>query len=253
MFKNAIVRKPSKSMVKGLTSANLGVPDYNKAVKQHEAYVEALLQCGLDITILDADENFPDSCFVEDVALCTPHCAIITSPGAESRRGEIHEMHEVLKEFYKNIEIIQEPGNIEAGDIMMVENHYYIGLSARTNQHGAEQMIAILEKFGMTASIVPLEEVLHLKTGLAYLENNHLVISGEFLQNAEFNKFNKIEINAEDAYSANCIWVNDTVIIPAGYPRTKKIIVEAGYSVKELEMSEFQKLDGGLSCLSIRF
>lgn len=162
-------------------------------------------------------------------------------------------MHEVLKEFYHNIEIIQEPGTIEAGDIMMVENHYYIGLSARTNQNGAEQMMATLEKYGMSASIVPLEEVLHLKTGLAYLENNNLLISGEFLKNPAFDKFNKIEINAEDAYSANCIWVNDTVIIPAGFPETKAKLEKLDYQLIELEMSEFQKLDGGLSCLSLRF
>jgi len=252
-FNNAIVRKPSKSMINGLSNADLGQVIYHLALQQHEQYINALLECGVNIIILDADENFPDSCFVEDVALCTPKCAIITRPGAESRRGEIQNMKEVLKEFYENIERIQEPGTIEAGDIMMVGNHYYIGLSARTNENGADQMIAILEKYGMSGSKVALEEVLHLKTGLAYLENNQLVISGEFLQNADFNKFNKIEIDKNDAYSANCIWVNDKVLIPSGFPDTRKKIAEAGFEIIELEMSEFQKLDGGLSCLSLRF
>lgn len=253
MFTNAIVRKPSMSMINGLTSSDLGQPNFELAIRQHELYIEALLKCGLDITVLDSDENYPDSCFVEDVALCTPYCAIITLPGAESRRGETHEMNEVLTGFYKNIEHIQEPGTVEAGDIMMVDDHYYIGLSERTNQDGALQMIGILEKNGMTGSIVPLEEVLHLKTGLAYLENNHLVISGEFLKNKEFEKFNKIVIDEKDAYSANCIWVNDTVLIPSGFPATTKKIAALGYEIIELEMSEFQKLDGGLSCLSLRF
>jgi dimethylargininase len=252
-FENVIVRKPSKSMVEGLSSANLGIPNYELAVQQHEQYINALLKCGVDVTILDVDENFPDSCFIEDVALCTPHCAIITRPGAVSRRGEVEEMPEVLKEFYENIELIQEPGTIEAGDIMMVENHYYIGLSERTNQEGADQMITFLEKYGMTGSVVTLEEVLHLKTGLAYLENNHLVISGEFLENKEFDKFNKIIIDEKDAYSANCIWVNNKVIIPAGYPNTKAKLEKLSYELIELDMSEFQKLDGGLSCLSLRF
>lgn len=253
MFTNAIVRKPSKSMINGLSSSDLGKPNYKLALQQHERYIDALLQCGVDVTVLDADENYPDSCFVEDVALCTPNCAIITRPGAESRRGEVIEMKEVLKEFYEHIEQIQEPGTIEAGDIMMVGNHYYIGLSARTNQNGAQQMISILEKYGMKASIVPLEEVLHLKTGLAYLENNHLVISGEFLNNAVFDTYNKIEIDKKDAYSANCIWMNNKVLIPAGYPESKRKIAVTGYEMIELEMSEFQKLDGGLSCLSLRF
>jgi len=240
-------------MINGLSSATLGKPDYHKAIIQHQNYIDALLECGLDVTVLEADENFPDSCFVEDVALCTPHCAIITRPGAESRRGEIHEMKEVLKEFYKNIEQIQKPGTIEAGDIMMVGDHYYIGLSARTNQQGAEQMKSILKKYGMTASTVPLEKVLHLKTGLAYLENNYLLLSGEFTRNSEFNKFNKLVIDAKDAYSANCIWVNNKVLIPAGFPGTREKIAQIGYDIIDLEMSEFQKLDGGLSCLSLRF
>lgn len=240
-------------MVNGLSSAQLGLPNYELALEQHKAYSEALLKCGLEVITLEADENYPDSTFVEDVALCTPHCAIITRPGAESRRGEIEEMKEVLKEEYNHVEEIQAPGTIEAGDIMMVGSHYYIGKSARTNEEGAQQMIAFLEKYGMTGSIVTLEEVLHLKTGLAYLENNMLVACGEFLAKAEFDKFNIIEIAEEDAYSANCIWVNDTVIIPKGYPMTKKKIEDMAFKTIELDMSEFQKLDGGLSCLSLRF
>lgn len=253
MFTKAIVRKPSRSMLDGLSNANLGKPDYEKAMIQHQNYMDVLLYCGLDLTILEADENYPDSCFVEDVALCTSQCAVITHPGALSRRGEVVEMKEVLKDFYKNIEQINEPGTIEAGDIMMVGNHFYIGLSNRTNQDGAEQMISILNKYGFSASLIQLEEVLHLKTGLAYLENNHLLISGEFLQQPEFDKFHKIKIETEDAYSANCIWVNDKVLIPAGFSATKQKIAHLGYEIIELEMSEFQKLDGGLSCLSLRF
>lgn len=253
MFTKAIVRKPSRSMLDGLSNANLGKPDYEKAMIQHQNYMDVLLYCGLDLTILEADENYPDSCFVEDVALCTSQCAVITHPGALSRRGEVVEMKEVLKDFYKNIEQINEPGTIEAGDIMMVGNHFYIGLSNRTNQDGAEQMISILNKYDFSASLIQLEEVLHLKTGLAYLENNHLLISGEFLQQPEFDKFHKIKIETEDAYSANCIWVNDKVLIPAGFSATKQKIAHLGYEIIELEMSEFQKLDGGLSCLSLRF
>lgn len=253
MFTKAIIRKPSKSMINGLTSANLGQPDYSKALQQHEAYEEALLMCGLEVITLEADENYPDATFVEDVALLTPHCAIITRPGAESRRGEIEEMKEVLRSEYEKIAYIQAPGTIEAGDIMMVGNHYYIGVSARTNSEGAKQMMAILEKYDMTGSVVTLEEVLHLKTGLAYLENNHLVACGEFLKKEEFQKYDIIEIDKQESYAANCIWVNDRVIIPKGFPKAKKAIEKTGYEIIELDMSEFQKLDGGLSCLSLRY
>ncbi|MCD6090498.1 MAG: hypothetical protein J7J72_03270 [Bacteroidales bacterium] len=252
-FTNAIVRKPSKSMVQGLTSANLGSPNYQNALRQHKSYVAALQSCGVKVKILDADENYPDSTFVEDVALLTPHCAIITNPGAPSRRGEIENMKHVVKDFYSEIEEIKSPGFIEAGDIMMVGKHYYIGLSARTNREGAQQLIHILEKYDLTGSLVKLEKVLHLKTGLAYLENNNLVVCGEFLSNTGFQKFNRIEIPEEESYAANCIWINDKVIIPAGYPLAKQKILDAGYDIIEVDVSEFRKLDGGLSCLSLRF
>lgn len=253
MFSNAIVRKPSRSMIQGLTSANLGIPDYQNALRQHENYVAALKNCGVKVEVLDADENYPDSTFVEDVALLTPHCAIITNPGAPSRRGEITAMSKVLKSYYSSIEYIVTPGYVEAGDIMMVGNHYYIGLSARTNPEGAEQLISILNMYGMTGAIVKLKKVLHLKTGLAYLENNNMVVCGEFLSHSEFRKFNIIEISEEESYAANCVWANNKVIVPAGYPIAKRKLVDAGYSVIEVDVSEFRKLDGGLSCLSLRF
>ena len=253
MFSNAIVQKPCTNMIKGLTEANLGVPDYHKAVDQHKSYVYALRECGLNVKELEANENFPDSTFVEDTALLTPYCAIITNPGAPSRRGEIIGMKRVVQEYYSDIEEILSPGTVEAGDIMMVESHFYVGLSARTNLKGAEQVIHILSKYGMTGSLIKLEKVLHLKTGLAYLENNNLVACGEFLSNPEFKKFNIIEIPEEESYAANCIWINGKVLIPKGYPNTKQKIIGAGYSVVEIDVSEFRKLDGGLSCLSLRF
>lgn len=240
-------------MVNGLTTAKLGLPIYQKALIQHTNYIKALEECGVKVTILDADENYPDSTFVEDVALLTPKCAIITNPGADSRKGEILGMKKVLSQFYINIEEIQYPGIVEAGDIMMVGSHFYIGLSERTNDTGAAQIIEILEKHEMSDSVVSLEKVLHLKTGLAYLEHNNLVACGEFLAKQEFQKYNIIEIDENESYSANCIWVNDKVLIPEGFPNTRAKIEAAGYKTIEVDVSEFQKLDGGLSCLSLRF
>lgn len=253
MFTKAIVRKPGRSLINGITSADLGKPDFQKAIEQHTAYIEALKICGMEVLELPADENFPDSTFVEDVALLTPHCAVITNPGAPSRKGEIVSIKEVIRKYYKDIEEIRSPGTVEAGDIMMVGNHFYIGLSKRTNLAGAEQLINILNKYDMTGSTVKLEKVLHLKTGLAYLENNNLVACGEFLSNPGFKKFNIIEIPEEESYAANCVWINDNVLVPEGYPGAKAKIKAAGYNVIEIDVSEFRKLDGGLSCLSLRF
>ena len=254
MIKNAIVRRPGHSLVNGITSApELGKPDYGLAIKQHDAYIEALKSCGVGVTVLKADERFPDSCFVEDVAVCTRKFAVITNPGASSRKGEEIEIIEVIKKYYNDIEYIKKPGTLEGGDVMMVKDHFYIGLSKRTNREGAEQLIKVLGKYGMSGSIVEISEMLHLKSGLAYLEDNVLLVTGEFINNLEFKKFNKIMIDEEETYSANCIRVNDYVLVPAGYPKTKEKIEAAGFKVIVVDTSEYRKVNGGLSCLSLRF
>lgn len=253
MFTKAIVRTPSKSMVNGITTANLGLPDYKLALHQHQNYIDALTKCGLKVTVLPADEDYPDSTFVEDTTLLTKKCAIITNPGASSRKGEVVEMKRELKRFYSHIEEIETPGTVEAGDIMMVGNHFYIGLSERTNDDGAAQMITLLNKYGYSGSAIFMNNMLHLKTGVAYLEDNNLLAFGEFLVEDEFRNFNIIEIDEDESYSANCIWVNNYVIVPKGFPKTRDKIINAGYAIMEIDVSEFQKLDGGLSCLSLRF
>ena len=136
---------------------------------------------------------------------------------------------------------------------MMVGSHFYIGLSERTNESGAKQVIKYLEKYGMSGSVIRLEKMFHLKTGVAYLEHNNLVASGELLTKEEFQKFNILKIEEDERYAANCIWINDSILIPKGYPKARETIEGAGYMIKEVDISEFRKLDGGLSCLSIRF
>jgi dimethylargininase len=253
MFKNAIVRKPGKSLIDGITSADLGKPDYDKAVEQHAAYIEALKLCGVEVTVLQEDERYPDSVFVEDTAVVTAKCAVITNPGAVSRRGEEVEIRKVLKGFYENIECIRSPGTLDGGDVLMAGDHFYTGLSARTNRAGAEQFMRILEKYGYTCNTIPLEKVLHLKTGLAYLENNNLLAAGEFVHLPIFEKFAKTVIDESESYAANCIWINGTVIMPGGFEKTKEAVARAGYKVLAVDVSEFRKLDGGVSCMSLRF
>lgn len=253
MFTRALVRKPGRSLTEGLSSANLGKPNYDKALDQHGAYIDALTACGLEVGILPPLEDFPDSCFIEDVALLTPHCAIVTRPGAPSRLGEITGMDEILGEYFNAVEQIQAPGTVEGGDIMMVGSHFYIGLSERTNPEGAGQMVDLLNKHQMSASMIPLREILHLKTGVAYLEDNTLAACGEMLTKDEFAGFSILPVPEEESYAANCVWINGTVLVPAGFPKTSGIIRKAGYPVMEVEVSEFRKLDGGLSCLSLRF
>lgn len=252
MFSYAIVRKPCPEMVDGITSVNLGKPDFRKATEQHLRYVEALEQCGLQVKMLKADSRFPDSVFIEDVALCTTACAVITHPGAASRKGEQDGMREVLAGYYENIEEIRLPGTLEAGDVMMVGKHFYIGISERTNNQGAGQLISILERYGLTGSMVALRNVLHLKTGVSYLEQDTMLVCGEFVNHPVFAGFKQIIVPDHEAYGANSVWINGTVLVPEGFPDTRARIEAAGYVTKEIDVSEFQKLDGGLSCLSLR-
>ena len=179
MFKKAIVRKPGRNLLNGITTANLGIPNYSLATYQHQKYIDALKECGLTVTTLEADEDFPDSVFVEDAALLTPQCAIITNPGAIERKGEIIEMKNIVQRFYSNLEMIEEPGTLEAGDVMMIGTHFYIGLSKRTNDAGARQLIKILNKYGMTGSTISLSNSLHLKSDISYMENNNILLAGK--------------------------------------------------------------------------
>lgn len=253
VFTGAIVRTPGKSMVDGLTTANLGPPDYEKALGQHAEYVGALRECGLEVLILPPDERHPDSTFVEDTALLTRDFAIIMNPGAPSRRGETAGIRDVLGSFFADIGEVVDPGTVEAGDIMMAGSHFFIGLSRRTNENGARQVIGYLKKHGMSGSTVRLEKSLHLKTGAAYLEHNNMAACGEFLSKEEFQGFNILKIDEHEGYAANCIWVNDRILMPMGFLKARKTVQSAGYTVREVDLSEFRKLDGGMSCLSLRF
>ncbi|EGG17518.1 hypothetical protein DFA_08514 [Cavenderia fasciculata] len=259
MFQNIIARKPCSKLVDGLTtSSQLGRPSFEKALLQHARYLEALQECGCNVEVLDANEAFPDSVFVEDVAVLTPKVAVITRPGAKSRVGEIDlpDLHVAIYNYYRDrgVEEIKHPGTLDGGDVLMVGDHYYIGLSSRTNQEGANQLIAILNKYGMSGEAVQVPESLHLKTSVSYLGNNTLLGWNEFKELEPFKKFAFITVDSlDELYCANSVEVNGTIIMPANNPHTKAKLEGQGLKVREVDTSEFQKLDGGVSCLSLRF
>lgn len=253
MFKNALVRRPCPEMIHGLTSASMGIPDHQVALDQHSKYVEALQSCGLNVLVLEPDSRFPDSTFVEDIALCTSAFAVLTNPGAPSRKDERLKMKAVLQSFYDTVEVIESPGTLDAGDVMMTGLHFYVGISDRTNQTGADQLIRILKKYKMSGEKVSLNDTLHLKSGVSFLEQNNMLVSGEFINHPAFTDFHRIEVDTDEAYAANSLWINETVLVPAGFQKTRASIEKVGYKTITLDVSEFQKLDGGLSCLSLRF
>ena len=243
-FNHVIIRRPGRSLNQGITSApELGQPIYERAIEEHYDYEHALEQCGVDVTVLPALEEYPDSCFVEDPAVITRCGAIITNPGAATRNGEKVAIEPIVRRFFddEHVKRIEAPGTLEGGDVMMVGDHFYVGRSARTNEEGIRQFIEILEGWGLEGSEVPLEEVLHLKTGVNYIDK------------PDFAQYNKIVVPEEEAYGANCIWVNGTVIVAEGYPTVLKAVQDLGYKTLVVDTSEYRKVDGGLSCLSLRF
>jgi dimethylargininase len=253
MFSHAIARKPGKNFARGLTTTvSVKPPEYKTLFKQHEAYLQTLNTCGLKLTVLDPLPDCPDAYFVEDTAVVTPDVAVITNPGADARKGEVESIARVLADFRK-IETILAPGTIDGGDVLEVGNHFFIGLSQRTNNEGAEQLGRILERFGNTWVTVPVGDGLHFKSSVNYVGKNTLIVTPDFADNAALEGYDKIVLDETEAYAANTLLVNDHLLTPAGFPAVRKQLGVLGFDIIELETSEMRKMDGGLTCLSIRF
>lgn len=255
MFRRAIVRKPGANFSRGITTSGLGPPDLALAVDQHSRYCAALEGCGLEVIELPPKSNLPDSTFVEDVAVLTPKCAILTRPGAESRADEVKLIREPLSHFCAQIHEIQAPGTLDGGDICQAENHYFIGLSHRTNEAGGKQLAAFLAIEGYTSSFVEIRnmDLLHLKSGVTYVGDHTLVMSPTLAEHDAFRAFMRVVTTPAESYAANCVRVNRHVLVPAGFPQLYATLLEQGFDLLRIEMSEFRKMDGGLSCLSLRF
>jgi dimethylargininase len=253
MFTKAIARRPDKNFAQGLTTfVSAEAPQYELLCKQHETYLETLQSCGLEMTVLDPLPGFPDAYFVEDTAVVTPDIAIITNPGAKARNGEKNFMAPVLAEFRK-IERIQAPGTVDGGDVLQVGNHFFIGLSERTNKAGATQLGRVLESFGNTWTTIEVEAGLHFKSSVNYVGKNTLLVTADFAEHAALSGYNKVVLDDGEAYAANTLLVNGRLLMPAGFPGTHKQLEVLGCEIIELETSEIQKMDGGLTCMSIRF
>ena len=255
-FTRAIVRVPGENFAEGLTTVDLGTPDYGLALRQHEAYCAALEQCGLALTRLRPDDRYPDSTFVEDTAVLTPHAAVIARPGAVSRVGEIEAIKGVLRPAFAQLREIRQPGTLDGGDVCEAGDHFFIGISQRTNEAGAAQLARFLAGFGYDATLIDirgLSNILHLKSGLAYLGGNRLLVIDELKHFKEFSSYARVAVDKSEAYGANCLLINDRVLIASGFPGLQRQLERLDYEVVALDMSEFQKMDGGLSCLSLRF
>lgn len=255
-FRHAIVRIPGSNFAEGLTTVDLGVPQFETVIQQHVRYCEALRECGLELTTLAADLDHPDSTFVEDTAVLTANAAILARPGAASREGEVAAIRPELARFFPSLLTIDAPGTVDGGDICEAETHFFLGLSLRSNEEGIRQLAVILSALGFTSSVVDVRgmtKILHLKSGIAYIGDNTLVVLDEMADNPLFRAYEIIRVRREESYAANCVRINDRVLVPGGYPNIVQDLERRGFHPLPLEMSEFQKMDGGLSCLSLRF
>ena len=256
LFTRAIARPPGANFSAGLTTVDLGIPNHNLALNQHAAYCRALVSCGLVVTTLPVDANYPDSTFIEDTAIITERGAIITHPGAGTRRGEIASISRELSKYFDKAARIEDPGTVDGGDVCDAGGHFFIGISERTNEAGAVQLSKLLWSLDYSSEFIDIrgvDGILHLKSGLAYLEGNKLVVIDALADRERFRKYEMIKVHPSEGYAANCVAINGSVLIAAGFPSLHRELTERGYHTISLEMSEFQKMDGGLSCLSLRF
>jgi len=221
VFTKAIVKEPCASFASGLTTIDLGNPDQEIVLRQHQAYREALESCGFELVRLPPDDKYPDSTFVEDTALLTARGAVLTRPGAASRRGEVESIAPTVRKYFRQVYSIEEPGTVDAGDVCEAGAHFFIGVSHRTNEHGARQLAGWLDSLGYGSSLIDirgLSNILHLKTGIAYLSGKRLVVIEALRNVPAFSGYDLICLNSTEEYAANCLSVNGRILIASGFP-----------------------------------
>ena len=255
-FRHAIVRPPSPNFADGLTTVDLGVPDVDRALEQHEEYCAALERCGLTLIRMPSDPTHPDSTFVEDAAVLLRDHAVITRPGAPSRAGEVEAIEAALASYFERRTRIAAPGTLDGGDICEAGDRFLIGISARTNEEGARQLAATVRAEGIASTLIDIrgtEGLLHLKSGVSWLGEGRLAVNGSLAAHPSLGAYDLVLVDKEEAYAANCIRVNDRVVLPSGFPRYERELRARGYDPLAVDVSEFAKMDGGPSCLSLRF
>jgi len=253
-YDNAIVRRPARSVVHGLRSEHRGIPDFEKLLAEHDAYVAALKAAGVDVTVLDADVAFPDSVFVEDPALVFTEGAILLRPGAASRLGEAVLLRPHLQSTFAGVLEMAEGGFAEGGDMLTTPQHVMIGLSSRTDAAGARSVAACLEQFGRKATIVQTPPgVLHFKTDCALLDEETILTTARLARSGVFADFRTILVPPGEEAAANALRVNEFVFVSAAYPRTIEVLDTHDYRVVALDTREIGKVDAGLSCMSLRW
>jgi dimethylargininase len=255
-FSHALVRPPAACFADGLKRVDLGTPDLALALQQHRAYCAALRQCGLQLIELEADAAHPDATFVEDTAVLVAGLAFVTRPGAVSRRGECGAVAEALQSRFATVLDMLAPGTLDGGDVCIAGDRCFIGLSHRTDEAGAEQLARAIGPLGYRCSEVDirgLDSILHLKSGLAWLGGQRLLLTEALVDHPAFADFERTQVPVGEDYAANCIRINEHVLVAEGFPQTAELLGQLGYTTLTVAMSEYARMDGGPSCLSLRW
>ncbi len=253
-FSNAIVRTPGSSIAHGLRAQDVGNPDPERFAHEHQRYVKALEEAGVRIDILPAWEEFPDSVFIEDSALCLPKGAVVLRPGAITRTGEAHVMADILKSYFDDVRSIAEGGFIDGGDILVSAREIIVGLSARTDAAGATALQDCVASWGESVRVLQTPpDILHFKTACGLLDEETILQTRELDRADFFSGYRCILVPDGEEAAANAISVNGRVFISDGFPRTAELLDSSGYSVVTIGTAEAAKVDGGLSCMSLRF
>ena len=253
-FTHALCRQPAQSVTNGLRATDIGDPDPLVFAAEHAAYVSALRAAGCHVTVLPADEAFPDSVFIEDPALVLGGTAIVLRPGAETRIGEAAALRPSLFKNMHSVVDLETDGFVDGGDILCTDDRVLIGLSARTTAQGAEDLRPLVEAMGYSLEVLKTPpEILHFKTESSLLDAETVLATPLLASSGAFKGLNVVETAEGEAAAANAIRVNDLVFLSAGYPKTAEKLDKAGYSVRILDTSQAALVDGGLSCMSLRY
>lgn len=226
--------------------------DVDLARMQHRQYETCLAALGCKVHSLPAEPELPDSVFVEDTALVLDELAVITRPGADSRRPETESMARALRP-YRQLAYIEPPATMDGGDVLRIEKTIFVGLSGRTNQAGIDQLRGFLESFAYTVTAVSVQGCLHLKSAVSQVAPNTLLINRAWVNSDAFGQIDLIEVDPAEPFAANALLVGKTVVYPAAYPRTRKRIEAHGIPVRVVDLSELGKAEGGVTCCSMIF
>ena len=251
-FKYAIIRQPNKSIQNGLSSQNLH-PQYEIIAEEHSNYIKAMEEAGLQIQLLEALEEYPDSIFVEDPALTYKSNVIILNPFDPSRNGEKNIIENEIKDLFDNI-LFVEDGFVEGGDILNINNHFIIGLSNRTNQLGAENLSTILKGLDATVEICKTpDDILHFKSECSVIDNDTILVSNKMAQLDYLrSNYHLIELPLGEEGAANSLRINDKLLLPDGFEKAEEILSKK-YTIIKVKVDEIAKVDAGLSCMSLRY